>query len=230
MCGRFFLSRSAAEVARAFDLAEVPSLAPRWNVAPTQPVAVVHAASDFARTLDVMQWGFVPYFAKGRREGTRPINARAETVATTPLFRDAFVRRRGVVPADGFYEWQQRGKSSRPFAVTRRDGELLAMAAVWDRYEDDAGALLSCAIVTTEANDAIAAIHPRMPVLLDPASLARWLDPSVREPEALLSLLRPCPATWLASHPVDRRVNDVRCDDAELPLPERDLFSLGGAA
>jgi putative SOS response-associated peptidase YedK len=231
MCGRFFLSRSGAEVARAFDLAEAPALAPRWNVAPTQAIAVVHGTRDEPRrVLEPMQWGFVPYFAKGRREGTRPINARAETVATTPLFRDAFVRRRGVVPADGFYEWQQRGRSTRPFAVRRRDGALLAMAAVWDRFEDADGALLSCAIVTTEANEAIAAIHARMPVLLDEAALARWLDPSLRDPDALLPLLRPCPSEWLESHPVDRRVNDVRCDDAELPLPERDLFSLGGAA
>lgn len=232
MCGRFFLSRSGAEIARAFDLAEEPVLAPRFNIAPSQEVAVVHARPEpgGARVLEPMQWGFVPRFAKSRREGRRPINARAETVATTPLFRSAFARRRGIVPADGFYEWQHRGKSARPFAVRLRDGSLLAMAAVWERFEDADGALLSCAIVTTVANDAVAPIHDRMPALLAPDAVAAWLDPANADTEALLASLRPCPAAWIEAHPVDRRVNDVRADDARLPEPERDLFGLGGRA
>jgi putative SOS response-associated peptidase YedK len=230
MCGRFFLSRSGAEMARAFDLAEEPVLAPRFNIAPTQPVAVVRRVGD-RRVLEPMHWGFVsrlPTEAKGA--AARPINARAETIATTPLFREAFARRRGIVPADGFYEWQHRGRSSRPFAVLRRDGAPLAMAAVWERSEGEEAAFVSCAIVTTTANEALAPLHERMPVLLAPDDFAVWLDPAVRDRETLAPLLRAFPSDLLAFHPVDRRVNDVRCDDASLPEPERDLFSLGGGA
>lgn len=224
MCGRFFLSRSSADVARAFDLAEVPSLAPRYNVAPTQQVGVIRATAS-GRRLESMQWGFVPGFASDPRAGQRPINARAETIATLPLFRGAFASRRGVIPADGFYEWQHRGRSSRPFAVRASDGSLLAMAAIWDRHERDAGPLASCAIVTTAANTRVAEIHDRMPVLLAPEDLAVWLDPAEHDVDRLRALLRPCDPERLALHPVDRRVNDVRCDDASLPEPERDLFS-----
>lgn len=232
MCGRFFLSRSGAEIARAFGLSEEPVLAPRFNVAPSQPVPIVRARVEDGgrRVLEPMQWGFVPRFAKSRREGNRPINARAETIATTPLFRSAFARRRGIVPADGFYEWQHRGRSSRPFAVRLRDGSLLAMAAVFERFEDEEGALDSCAIVTTEANEAIAAIHGRMPALLAPHAIDAWLDPALSDADSLLPLLRPCPAAWIEAYPVDRRVNDVHEDDARLPEPERDLFSLGSGA
>jgi putative SOS response-associated peptidase YedK len=209
---------------RAFDLAEEPVLAPRFNIAPTQPIPVVHRAGA-ARVLEPMAWGFVSRFpVDAQGAAARPINARAETVATAPRFRDAFSARRGIVPADGFYEWQHVGKSSRPFAVRRRDGDLLAMAAIFERREADDGPVASCAIVTTGANAVVAPIHDRMPVLLAPEDWARWLDPA-SERAALRALLRPCPPEWLALAPVDRRVNDVRCDDAGLLEPERDLFS-----
>lgn len=230
MCGRFFLSRSGAEMLVAFDLAEEPVLAPRYNIAPTQPVPVVRETGE-RRVLESMQWGFVSRFpVEAKGAAARPINARAETIATTPLFRDAFAARRAIVPADGFYEWQHRGRSSRPFAVRLASGAPLAMAAVWERSEGAGGPLASCAIVTTEANEVLAPLHDRMPVLLAPEDFARWLDPATRDRDALRSLLRPCPPEWLAFHPVDRRVNDVRCDDASLPEPERDLFSLGSGA
>jgi putative SOS response-associated peptidase YedK len=230
MCGRFFLSRSGAEMLRAFDLAEEPVLAPRYNIAPTQPVPVIRQR-DERRVLESMQWGFVSRFpTEAKGAAARPINARAETIATTPLFRDAFAERRGIIPADGFYEWQQRGKSTRPFAVQRRDGALLAMAAVFERSEGEHGTLTSCAIVTTEANALLAPLHERMPVLLAAEDWSRWLDPTLRDRAALGALLRPCPTDWLSFHPVDRRVNDARCDDPSLPEPERDLFSLGSGA
>jgi putative SOS response-associated peptidase YedK len=229
MCGRFFLSRSSADVARAFDLAATPALAPRWNVAPTQPIAVVHE-TDRGRVVDAMRWGFVPAFATDPRAGHHPINARAETIATSPLFRGAFARRRGIVPADGFYEWQHRGKSSRPFAVLRTDGALLAMAAIFEVHEAGGGALKSAAIVTTDATATLAPIHHRMPVLLEPDDFALWLDPGERDTDRLCALLCPSAPEAVRVHPVDRRVNDVRCDDPSLPEPERDLFSGLGEA
>ena len=173
-------------------------------------------------------WGFVPRFAKDVRAGRRPINARAETVATSPLFRDAFARRRGLVPADGFYEWQHRGRSARPFALRVRGGALFAMAAIFEHCKTAEDELDSCAIVTTDANERVAPIHDRMPAILAPPDYALWLDPAVHEPERLLPLLQPCPAGWIDLHPVSRRVNDVRCDDARLIEPERELFSPGG--
>lgn len=228
MCGRFFLSRSGAEVLQHFALAEEPVLAPRYNIAPTQMVPLVRQdAGTGERSLAACRWAFDPGF-DGRTP--RPINARAETLATQPLFRAAFAAQRGLVPADGFYEWQHRGRSSRPFAVRVREGALFAMAALWTRRHAADGAEDSLAIVTTTPNERIAAIHDRMPVILAPADYAAWLDPAQRDPAALLSLLRPCPAEWIDLYPVDRRVNDVRCDDAGLPEPERDLFSQGGAA
>jgi putative SOS response-associated peptidase YedK len=227
MCGRFFLSHSGAEVARLFELAVEPVLAPRYNIAPGQPIPLVRRrARDGLRVCDAMRWGFAPRFAPDLRQ--RPINARAEGVATSPLFRDAFARRRGLVPADGFFEWQHRGRSSRPFAVRVQGGALFAMAALFERGagENEQG---SCAIVTTDANARIAPIHDRMPVVLPHEHWALWLDPAVHEPERLLPLLAPCPSEWIDRHPVDRRVNDVRCDDAALVEPERDLFSSSGA-
>lgn len=230
MCGRFFLSRSGAEVMQHFTLAEEPVLAPRYNIAPTQAVPVVRQRMRNAeRVLELRRWGFDPGFGQAARSGPRPINARAETLATQPLFRAAFASRRGLVPADGFYEWQHRGRSARPFAVRVRGGALFAMAALHARREDETGGVDSFAIVTTAANERIAAIHDRMPVILAPEDYAAWLDPAQCDLAALASLLRPCPAEWTESYPVDRRVNDVRCDDPTLPEPERDLFSLGGA-
>jgi putative SOS response-associated peptidase YedK len=229
MCGRFFLSKSGAEIARHFDLSDEPALAPRFNIAPSQDIPVVRANAQDGdpRVLELRRWGFVPRFAKNLRTGRRPINARAETAATSPLFRGAFARRRGLVPASGFYEWQHRGRSARPFALQVRGGELFAMAALFDRCEAEDGVLDSCAIVTTEANDRVAIVHDRMPAILAPADYALWLDPSVHERERLLPLLRPCPADWIEAHPVEPRVNDVHCDDPQLIEAERDWFASG---
>lgn len=232
MCGRFFLSRSGAEVMQHFALADEPVLAPRYNIAPTQPVPVVRQrASTGRRVLELRRWGFDPGFeGRAPRTGPRPINARAETVATQPLFRAAFASHRGLVPASGFYEWMHRGRSARPFVVRVRGGALFAMAALCARRDAEDGPVDSCAIVTTAANERVALIHDRMPAILAPADYAAWLDPAPQDPVALSSLLRPCPAEWIDVYPVDRRVNDVRCDDPSLVEPERDLFSLGGAA
>lgn len=231
MCGRFFLSRSNAEIARHFGLAEPPGLAPRYNIAPGQDVPVVRARAGEgspSRVLELRRWGLVPGWASDRRSGARPINARAESAAQQALFRSALAQRRGLVPADGFYEWQHRGRSARPFAVRVRGG-LFAMAALYERSSGKGGPLDTCAILTTEANEAVRPVHDRMPVILAPEDYAAWLDPAQLDAAALAPLLRPCPAEWIELHPVDRRVNDVREDDADLVAPERDLFSAGQA-
>jgi putative SOS response-associated peptidase YedK len=226
MCGRFFLSRSGAEIARHFALGEVPELAPRFNIAPGQPIAMVRAVAgeEAARELVLARWGLVPAWAKDARGGSRPINARVETAAELPMFRDALAHRRGLVPADGFYEWQHRGRSGRPFAVRVRDGRIFAMAAIWERWRGPEGPIESCAILTCPANARLGAIHDRMPVILAVEDYAAWLDPARRGAE-LTARLVPLAAEAIELHPVDRRVNDPREDDARLVEPERDLFS-----
>jgi putative SOS response-associated peptidase YedK len=232
MCGRFFLSRSGAEIARHFGLAGVPELAPRFNIAPSQAVPLIRIQSGAAtppqRILSFPRWGIGAPFADDARPAAHPINARAETAASSPLFRAALARRRGLVPADGFYEWMHRGRSTRPFAIRVRGGELFAMAAIWERRPGQDGLLESCAILTCEANEVVRAIHGRMPVIVAPEHYEKWLDPEQRDPKALEPLLAPYPAEWMQLHPVDPRVNDPRVDDPRLVEPERDLFSMPG--
>lgn len=246
MCGRFFLATSAAEIARHFELDAVPELAPHYNIAPGQAVPVIRArrepagaaragqgiaptprpAAPVRRVLEWRRWGLVPPWAADPRIGSRLVNARAETAARLPAFRRALARRRALVPADGFYEWQHRGRSARPFAVRVGEG-LFAMAALCEHWEGEGGALDTVAILTCEANEAVRPIHDRMPVVVPPAHYARWLDPDLEDAAALAPLLVPPPAGATRLWPVDRRVNDVREDDAGLLEPERDLFSLG---
>jgi putative SOS response-associated peptidase YedK len=243
MCGRFTLATSGAEIARHFGLGEVPVLAARFNVAPGQAIAVVRAADAAspdashvgtgtapARTLALLRWGLVPAGSPKSGSGPRPINARAETAARRPAFRAAFARRRGIVPADGFYEWQRVGRSSRPFWVRLRGGGLFGIAALWERGAGPDGPLETCALLTTEASAPLRTLHDRMPGILDPADYWRWLDPALEDADALEPLLRPLADDRLELRPVTRRVNDVREDDVRLLEPERDLFSAGGAA
>ncbi len=222
MCGRFFLSRSAAEVAVHFQLADEPVLAPRYNIAPGQRVPLIRATPE-GRVLGDAEWSWRPRWAPAK--GPRPINARSETAADKPLFRDAFARRRALIPADGFYEWLHRGRSRRPFAIRIRDGELFGMAALWEPVsEPSAGEAPSCVILTTASNRPVGAIHDRMPVILRREAYADWLDPGAKR-AALQALLEPCPDAWMTVYPVDSRVNDARRDEASLIEPERDLFS-----
>ena len=235
MCGRFFLSTSGAEIARHFGLAEVPDLAPRFNLAPGQPVPVIRArrSAPGLRVLEMRRWGLVPHWATDVRAGTRHVNARAETAGTLPAFRSAMSRRRALVPADGFYEWQRRGRSVQPFAVQVRGGALFAMAALYERWwppgdrstMPEAAPLDTFTVLTTDANERVRPVHDRMPVVVAPEDYARWLDPTLQDPEAVAGILRPCPAAWIELRRVGRRVNDPREEGPELLAPERDLFS-----
>ncbi|ADB51691.1 SOS response-associated peptidase [Conexibacter woesei] len=214
MCGRFTLATTTAdELRHRFPLGEsAVDLRQRFNVAPGDEVVTV-AARDGVATGRMLRWGLIPPWARDPSVGYKMINARAETVAEKPAYRDPFAKRRCLIVADGFYEWQRQGRAKQPFHITRTDGAPFAFAGLWTGWknpEDDEW-LRSCTIVTTEANDKISGIHPRMPVILDPADEQTWIDPET--PVARLQeLLRPLPADGTNARAVSRAVNNARYD------------------
>lgn len=213
MCGRYTLASRADVLAEAFGVTgEVPSLQPRYNVAPTQEVAAVLAGSG-GRKLEMLRWGLVPSWAKDPEIGNRMINARAETVPEKPSFRAAFKARRCLILADGFYEWQKRAGGKQPFYIRVRDASPFAFAGLWESWEGDGEELHSCAIITTAANDVVGEVHGRMPVILPREDHDLWLDPDFREREPLTALLRPYPADAMEAYPVSRFVNSPSNDD-----------------
>jgi putative SOS response-associated peptidase YedK len=225
MCGRFALTSTPESLAERFDLEEPPECAPRYNVAPGQDVLAVRAGAAGARRADLLRWGLVPPWAESPAIGGRMINARSETVATRPAFRDAYRSRRCIVPADGFYEWADRGGFRQPYWISPPEGGPIAFAGLWESWHGSEGiALETCTLLTTQANERLAALHARMPVILRRDAYAEWLDPA-RAPEALAALLTPPPDEALDFHPVGTRVNRVECDDPSLlervPEPPR---------
>jgi putative SOS response-associated peptidase YedK len=216
MCGRFTLTRSAAEVAEHFGLSAEPALAPRFNAAPTQAVLAVRERADGAgREAVQLQWGLVPSWAKDARHAAKHVNARVETLDERPAFREAAERRRCLVPADGFYEWRGARGRREPFHVALPQGELFAFAALWERWRPpDGEPLESVAIVTTAALPQIRPIHDRMPLIVDPSGYAAWLDPAQHDVRGLLAKLPATRAAKLAPRRGSTRVNDVRHDDA----------------
>jgi putative SOS response-associated peptidase YedK len=197
-------------------------LTPRYNIAPTQDVAVVRLAKDRAsRELAMLKWGLVPSFADDPKTGNRMINARAETAATKPAFRAAFRERRCLVPADGFFEWRAEGKKKVPHYITLRDGGLFAIAGLWEYWRREEQVIQSCTLLTTDANDLVRPLHDRMPVIVPPEFYDHWLDPQVREADGLQSLLRPLPAEQMAMTTVDPVVNSPANDDLRCIQPQR---------
>jgi putative SOS response-associated peptidase YedK len=215
MCGRYSLATPAQQVAEHFGLAGVPELSPRYNIAPTQSVAIVRTSGDEAAPiLEFRRWGLIPSWAKDPAIGSRMINARVETAAEKPAFRSAFRRRRCLVPADGFYEWKPHPKRRRPHHVRLADGELFGLAGLFEAWKSSEGETIgSCTLLTTAANAALRALHDRMPILIDPEHYGGWLDPDLQDPEAILSLIQPSTSDRLRFHPVDFRVNNPRNDD-----------------
>lgn len=222
MCGRFALLILGNSVAEIFGAPAPRDAAPRHNIAPSQAVLAVRAAQGGrSREVAALRWGLVPPWAKDPSIGDRLINARAETVAQKPAFRNAFRRRRCLIPASGFYEWKRTGGRKQPYFVRRRDGELLAFAGLWERWEPEgAPPLETCAIVTTQANELLEPVHDRMPVILDPPGREAWLDPEAA-PGRLSDLLVPCPPGDLEAYPVAPLVNNPRIDDPRLVVPLR---------
>ena len=224
MCGRILVTSPGATIAEFFELLEVPDLSPRFNVAPSQEVGTVAQATE-GRAFVPRRWGLIPSWAGEASIGDRMINARSESVAEKPAFRDAFARRRCLVPADGFYEWTGRTRGRAPHHFRRRDGQPLAIAGVWEAWTIPSGdgVVESFALLTTEANSTVRPIHGRMPVLLAPEHFSTWLDPENDDRAALQRLLVPCPAAWLEARPVSSHVNDPRNDDPrclDAPAPE----------
>ncbi|MFC7334470.1 SOS response-associated peptidase [Rhodocista pekingensis] len=250
MCGRFVMATPVAELARLFGVPDRPNLAPRWNVAPTQEIAVIRARPPAAEDGDgvngdgmsgdgaagagaeprpaaqlvPMRWGLVPFWAKEAGIGARLINARADTLAEKPAFREALKHRRCLIPADGFYEWSSVGGRKQPHYIHRRDGGVLAFAGLWESWRGPKGEppldppLLTATIITTEANATLRPLHGRMPVILAEGDRDRWLDPVTPVAQAL-ALLRPAADDLLRAMPVSPRVNAVRNDDAACIRP-----------
>jgi len=223
LCGRFTLFDTAASLAEAFEVAEVPSLSPRYNIAPSQAVAAVRIPpSGGAREVVLLRWGLIPSWAKDLSLGDRMINARAETAAGKPAFRSAIRRRRCLVPASGFYEWKRTNGRKQPYYIRRPDGKPFAFAGLWESWEGPGQAAVeSCTILTTSANELLLPIHDRMPVIVSPADYDLWLSPEVRDPEELARLFRPCPPEEVTAFPVGTAVNNPKTDSPQLIEPLR---------
>ena len=214
MCGRYELHTHPAAIALAFGLLEPPALAPRYNIAPMQQVPVVRVRVEGSRECVEMRWGLVPRWAKDPSIGAKMINARSETIADKPSFRNAFRRHRCLIPADGFYEWRPVQGGKQPIHVGMNDGQPLGFAGLYERWLAADGAVLdTCTILTTQANELLRPIHERMPVIVAPANYARWLDAANVD---VSDLFAPYPADAMTWYPVSARVNAVRNDDAAL--------------
>lgn len=226
MCGRYILIAPSHALRRQFDIVNARTLAPRYNIAPMQDAPVVRQRREPAgeRLLHSLRWGWTPADAEDPRSGAALINLRGETILDKPAFRTALLRRRCLVPADGFYEWAQDGQLRQPRLVTRRDGRLFAFAGLWERWTPreplpDAPRFIdSFAIITTAANALLAPLHDRMPVILAEDAYRGWLDPDSGVAE-LRSMLTPAPDALLRYVPVGARVNARREDDGELIEP-----------
>jgi putative SOS response-associated peptidase YedK len=216
MCGRFARKSDPRRLAKEFGVAEVPPAEANYNVAPAQNILAVRQAAD-GREMTFFKWGLVPDWAKDASVGARLINARSETVAEKPSFREAFKKRRCIIPADGFYEWQRTGGRKQPYFFHMRDDRPFGFAGLWERWEGEGGVVLdSCTILTTEANEVLRPVHDRMPVILHPEEYALWLEADERERVMLRELLRPYPADEMISHPVGTLVNSPSNRGAEL--------------
>ncbi len=215
MCGRFTQSKTAAAIARSFDLDEVPDWQPRYNIAPTQAVPTIsHASNPSGRQFRLLRWGLVPSWAKDLAMGAKLINARAETVAEKPSFRSALKQRRCLVLADGFYEWQRVNGKKQPYYFRVGEGEPFAFAGLWERWQGDGTVVETCTIITTQANELLQAIHDRMPVILPAKTYDVWLDPTTPTPQ-LQNLLQPFDAAIMQGYPVSTMVNSPTKDTAE---------------
>jgi putative SOS response-associated peptidase YedK len=225
MCGRARLSSDVSEIKLVFRIpAErpTPNYAASWNVAPTDPLPVVHYdAKDHQRSLEVMRWGLVPFWAKDIKVGFANINAKAEGIENKPAFREAFRQRRCLVPVDNFYEWEKVDGGKQPYAIGLKGGGLMALAGLWEtwRARSSGERVRSFAIVTTEPNELCARLHNRMPVVLGPEAWPAWLREQQADIHQLKALLAPYPSERMVCWPVSPRVGNVKNNDPDLVEP-----------
>ncbi len=221
MCGRFTLTLDPADLQKAFEgYTFPPTFAPRFNIAPSQPVLAI--LNDGQKRADFLLWGLIPSWAKDPSIGNRLINARGETLAEKPAFRGAFKYKRCLILADGFYEWQTRpaAKGKVPHFIHLKGRRSFAFAGLWDEWRaPDDSLLRTCTLITTQPNELMRTLHNRMPVILRPDDYAQWLDPAPQTPERLLPLLRPYPTDEMTAHPVSSLVNRPENDRPECLLP-----------
>jgi putative SOS response-associated peptidase YedK len=224
LCGRVRLSSDVSEIRLVFSISPhrpTPNTAPSWNVAPTDPLPVVRYDTKAGeRSLDIMRWGLVPYWAKDIKVGFTNINAMAETIDTKSAFREALRRRRRLVPVDNFYEWKRTATGKQPYAIALADRRLMALAGLWENWRSPAGeGVRSFAIITTKPNELCAELHNRMPVVLQPASWPAWLGEEICGSRQLKALLGPIPADEMTCWPVSPRVGNVKNNDPALIDP-----------
>ncbi|MBI2316563.1 MAG: SOS response-associated peptidase [Betaproteobacteria bacterium] len=216
MCGRYALHSNPEVIALQFGLAPAPRLQPRYNIAPTQIAPVVRLGADEVRELAQLRWGLIPSWSNDPAIGARLINARAETIAAKPAFRDAFSHRRCLVPADGYYEWKKEGARKQPYLLKPESGGVFAMAGLWEQWRTLEGETTETfAVLTTDAAGAARRVHDRMPVILSPEDYEPWLN----GPEPA-TLLRPNPKLTFTLVRVSTRVNSPRFDDPRCVEPE----------
>jgi putative SOS response-associated peptidase YedK len=212
MCGRFVLKATPTELITRFGLDECVDLNPRYNIPPSTNIATIRQSPEGKRVLHLLKWGLVPHWAKDPGIGSKLNNARGESVAEKPSFREAFKRRRCLIPADAFYEWKAEGKLKQPYCISLP--EPFVMAGLWESWKSPDGSILrTCCVITTGPNAVMQPIHDRMPVIISPEHWCRWLSASVEE---VVELIRPYPADHMHAWPVSRRVSKTVEDDAEL--------------
>lgn len=212
MCGRFTLHHAPKDVNERFAVQDTLfAIAPRYNIAPSQTVAAVVQSSG--RRLEGFKWGLVPFWAKDPKIGNRMINARAETLLEKPAFKYAFAKRRCIIPADGFYEWEAKGKVKQPLYLRMRDGRLFGLAGLWEEWKSpDGSTLRTCTIITVEPNPLVASVHNRMAAILKPEAESAWLDGSIKNGADLLGLLQAFPEEEMELYKVSRKVNSPDYD------------------
>lgn len=223
MCGRFTLTVDPAEQQEPFNNFTFPEkFAPRFNIAPTQPILAIPNDDKF--TADFFVWGLIPMWAKDPNIGSRLINARAETLPEKPAFRGSLKYKRCLILADGFYEWKtvEGKKSKTPFFIHMKDRKPFAFAGLWDSWNSPEGSQIkSTTIITTEPNELMSLLHNRMPVILHPRDYDKWLNPSPQTPDQLMPLLKPFPADAMDAYPVTPLVNKPVNDIPELVVPAK---------
>ena len=220
MCGRFVLENSPEQLMKVYRLSSLPELSPRYNIAPSQQIAVIRQQNGGDRELVFMQWGLIPSWAKDPTIGYKMINARSETAHEKPSFKQAFRSRRCIIPATGFYEWEKVGKDKVPHYIHLHDREVMSLAGLWERWKSPGGKELeTCTILTTAANSLVKHLHDRMPVILHREEFDLWLNRDIDDVNRLTELFHPYPSDRLQEYVVSKEVNSPSNDYPECIIP-----------